>query len=203
MRKLFVSLLAIFMVFAFASCDPSSTAGFEGSVEEATEEFNEFAKFGGMFVRNIAGEDTSTIDFSNFGSDAELSSMIASLIASIYSDETVDIASQITITAASGTQSVIIHSDESTNTHSMHITNDNISITYTYDSKSATISFSGESDVKYNSESGSVKITNPVVNGKSYYDIVVEARVEDGGAIPTSITYGGVDLDIEKVDLWR
>lgn len=68
MKKLFVSLLAIFMVLFLASCDPSSSATkFEGTSEEATKAF--MADMPYISLLQSGPDSEGTYDFSNFSSN--------------------------------------------------------------------------------------------------------------------------------------
>lgn len=77
-------------------------------------------------------------------------------------------------------------------------TYDNASFSYKYNDTNETFSMSGTAELVTNASLNKMIFTDPVINGKAYYNVYMEGP-GDSDEI-TKATYGGVDLDLSVLN---
>ena len=175
MKKLFVSLLAIFMVLFLASCDPSSSAPtFEGTSEEATAQYKEAVAYLSLLGNGPYQTGTNSYIFSEFDTNEDLKNAIISIIHTynLIDDDQAN-SGDIVITEASGTLTATFKSD--TNFSREY---SDVQISYTYKGEARTLSISGEYVMSQSGNSINLTISNLVINGMEYYDVKISGVVE-------------------------
>ena len=167
MKKLFVSLLAIFMVLFLASCDPSSSAPtFEGTSEGATAQYKEAVAYLSLLGNGPYQTGTNSYIFSEFDTNEDLKNAIISIIHTynLIDDDQAN-SGDIVITEASGTLTATFKSD--TNFSREY---SDVQISYTYKGEARTLSISGEYVMSQSGYSINLTISNLVINGMEYYE---------------------------------